>query len=77
MIFDELVRRDLIDLPDSCIVESIDFHHPDDLEMIFMKQEESNLSCIQRLQEIDIEEEQKKLDFVNMTQGTKKLVLED
>jgi hypothetical protein len=51
LIFEELYRRDLVDLTDEYIQESAFFERAEELELIFTNQEESNLFCIHRLQE--------------------------
>lgn len=68
MIFEELYRRDLVDLPDEYIQESAFFERTEELELIFTTQEESNLFCIHRLQEaaLNLELELKRADKVQV-----------
>ena len=47
-VFEELIDRDMIDLRDEFIREKIFFKDAEDLENIFSKHEEDNLSCIHR-----------------------------
>jgi hypothetical protein len=49
LIFDELMRRNLIDVPDDYNNEARFFNDANQLESIFQIQEESNLFIIHRL----------------------------
>ena len=50
-IFDEMMRRDLIDLPDSYYFEKPFFEEPEELTEQFGQIEQDNLMCILRTQE--------------------------
>lgn len=50
-IFEEMMRRDLIDLPDSYYEEPQYFDQPDQLTDQFTQIEQDNLFCILRSQE--------------------------
>lgn len=50
-IFEEMMRRDLIDLPDSMYEEKCFFDRPEELTEQFKQIEQDNLFCILRAQE--------------------------
>ncbi len=50
-IFEEMMRRDLIDLPDSMYEEKSFFDRPEELTEQFKQIEQDNLFCILRAQE--------------------------
>jgi hypothetical protein len=69
LIFEELMSRDLIDLPLKYTHEQNFFNDTQELEQIFIRQEESNLFCIHRLQEAEenLEYEYKKYKHLKDT----------
>jgi hypothetical protein len=52
-VFEELMRRDLIDLPDKFVMEEAFFNDTNELEQIFTCAEENNLFVINRLQDAE------------------------
>lgn len=48
-MFEELMKRDLIDLPDKYVMEEAFFNDTNELEQIFTNAEENNLFVINRL----------------------------
>ncbi len=59
-IFEEMMRRDLIDLPDSYYQESEFFKRPEELTNQFTQREQDNLFCIHRSQEAQEQYEQER-----------------
>lgn len=72
------MHRDLIELPDTYTREVKFFNDPADLEQIFVRQEESNLFCIHRLQEAEenLESELRRMRHLSETKGVEVVELQ-